>query len=162
MRHNIFIITGVKQTGKTTALLHAITTNKTICKGILTPVINGKRHIYNIENGLYTNIETHNSHNYTIGKFSFDIAIMDEYAALLIDWALQPQTQCLIIDEIGPLELVHYKGFYKALLTILQLNNPLHLVLIVRPSLLHQTITLCKPYAIKWQVLHKHDILSII
>jgi nucleoside-triphosphatase THEP1 len=162
MRHNIYFITGVKQIGKTTSLLHAITHSHTTCKGILTPIVNGKRHIYNIERNTYTNIETLNANNYTIGKFSFDKDIIDEHAMLLVDWALEPQTQCIIIDEIGPLELVHYKGFYNALLALLQGGKPLHLVLVIRPSLLHKMITLCEPYATTWQVLHKHDILNIV
>jgi nucleoside-triphosphatase THEP1 len=162
MHRNIYLLTGLKQTGKTSTLLQVLQSNTYNAKGILTPVVNGTRHVYDIANDFYINIETTHADNYHIGRFSFDKTVIDTYANKLVQWSVQQTTRCIIIDEIGPLELNKKAGFYEALITILQQTIVAHTLLVVRPGLLHKIIALCKAYSVDWQVLHKHDILPLI
>ncbi len=102
---NLFILTGPVHTGKTTRLMHWATQQKNI-DGIFQPVIDDKRFIYHIASRTLRQLETNETRDVTmIGKFKF--------SNQTFGWAKKNLTDCInkelewvVIDEIGPLELI--------------------------------------------------------
>ena len=128
------------QTGKTTSLMHFVNKQQG-CTGILSPVINGKRHFYSISTGEYKLMEASEGENeqLEIGKYKFSQAAFD--------WAIQHCQQDLvapqelfILDEIGPLEL-RGEGLSDLLLQLLAKQYVVtNLLLVVRSSMLESFV----------------------
>jgi nucleoside-triphosphatase len=132
---NIYILACEKHSGKTTALLQWIKDKENIA-GILSPDINGERQFYDIEQATYfTMLATENEETLPVGKYIFSEAAFDKANSIL----LAIKNKFIIIDEIGPLELAS-KGFADTLQNILQNNNYLKLLLVVRNELVEDVV----------------------
>jgi len=71
-----------------------------------------------------------------IGPYTFDGTALQQAIDLLRD-AIDEDADLLILDEIGPLELVQGSGF-APVLDELPLQGPGHMLLVVRPSLIQE------------------------
>ena len=109
----IFILSGQIESGKTTALEKWAVSRKDV-KGILTPVIEGKRMFRDIETGrlFRMEIEGSESDGWIIGRFVFSRTQFELAQKILFDAG--DTMGWLVIDEVGPLELLE-KGFFKVI-----------------------------------------------
>lgn len=101
----IIILTGPIQTGKTTALRRAFGDPGGLsARGVLQPVIGGRRHALCLESGETRLLESQaDSDTVHVGRFAFSAATL-AWARACIDGA--PSSEAwLVIDEVGPLEL---------------------------------------------------------
>ena len=120
--------------------MHYVAQNKN-CSGILSPVINGKRHFYDIELKEYKLMEALESEAaiLEIGKYKFSQSAFS-WAEKKLDAKLKSTTELLIIDEIGPLELKG-QGFADFLKKNLKTNTPiLNLLIVVREQAVKQVL----------------------
>lgn len=121
MRNRIYILSDSLHSGKTT-LLHKWIETKDDVSGFLSPVIEGKRHFFNIKTGESKLLEVESS-NLKIGKYFFDEKVF-QWAIDEIEIALKDKRNYLILDEIGPLEIKFEQGFHSL---IKKLQNSDHL-----------------------------------
>ncbi len=148
---NVIILTGDKQSGKTSFLKNWCTTQQNIA-GILTPIIDSKRCFYDIEKGAFYNMEVAanpplNDGILTVGKYFFSQQNFTKAATTLMDACGNNKLKYLIIDEIGPLELKQQKGFYQALLFVLQhLQKTVQLIIVVRQNCIEDMVQLLNNY----------------
>ncbi|MBW8359531.1 MAG: NTP transferase domain-containing protein [Weeksellaceae bacterium] len=145
---NIFILSGRKGSGKTTSLLRWAEKSINIT-GFLSPKIDGKRSFQNLKTWELRPMENKNS-TLKVGKYVFDEETFS-WAAEELYLQFQGDTEWLVIDEIGPLEVRKQQGFHEFLLKILHENGPLKpkLLFVVRDTLVdefldHYKITSCK------------------
>ena len=138
MKHNIVLLTGETQSGKTT-LLQSFCKTYSNTGGILTPVVNGKRKFYNIRTKEVFNMEAFGAEEQLyVNKYIFTAAAFKKGASQLLAASKQNENQYLIVDQVGPLEIRLQQGFYAALQEILQLGLYRILILVVRPSLIRE------------------------
>ena len=137
---NVFLLKGPVHSGKTTAL-------KEFCMGrlktggVLSPVINGKRHFFDIETKETFVMEAISSESNIIqtGKFVFSEAAFNR-ANNIIQSCISRKFELIVIDEIGPLEL-RGKGFAETLQHLLSLSLPnTNLLLVVRENIVDDVI----------------------
>jgi len=138
----IFLLTGPKNSGKSTRLMNWIQ-KETNAAGIVCPRSKGKRELYSVHANNYKEFEVDNDSspvvnigNYNFLKESFDWAENE----LLKTTELKPQW--LVIDEVGPLEL-QGKGFDKVIRQLIprpELKET-NLLLVVRESLVDEVLT---------------------
>ena len=136
--NNIIILTGDIQTGKTTFLYYWIK-GKANVAGILTPVKKGKRFFYDIADDIYSDMETTGKGEAVlkVGRFVFSANAFKIASDKLLLWSNENKWGYIIIDEIGPLELNQHKGFYNALMQLIEhLNTRQVLLLVVRTTML--------------------------
>lgn len=133
----IVILTGAKQSGKSTRLLQW-SEHKNI-GGFLTLIVSGKRMLFSLPQKVYSPFESAQSNEQTIsvGRYHLLTSTFDQMNNHLInqsnnlfDW--------LIIDEVGPLELKG-EGIYPGLTHLLN-DSSVPLVLVVREGLVQQVI----------------------
>lgn len=132
----IFILSGAVHTGKTTRLMQWSMTQKNI-DGIFQPVVNEKRFIFHISSKTLKLLETVDSDNITeIGSYKFSKETFAWTQEILLK-TFQSNCNCLIIDEIGPLEL-KMQGLEPAITEILSKveNSKMNVLLVVRDSIL--------------------------
>lgn len=144
---NVLIITAPTKSGKTTFLTKWIA-NRNDVTGILTPVKNGKRYFHNISDNSFFEMESadKNENVLTIGNYLFSVAAFKKASAILTE-PIANNISFLIIDEIGPLEMLEHKGFYNALKKILDYTyKKLQIIIVVRESLINKVTTLCNEY----------------
>lgn len=132
---DVYIVTGEKQSGKTTRLLNAIQ-NRDDVYGMLTPDVDGKRFFMNVRTKELWPMEAAEAEAnvLTIGKYRFSKAAFQKAISVLEAEANQ-QNGWLIVDELGPLELKK-SGFYNTVRDLLNTNTPLKIILVIRQSLL--------------------------
>ena len=109
-RNNIIIFSKAIQTGKTTALFNLIKKYEHV-GGFLTPDVNGKRMLYDIEHDKYHEFETKDDVAHPtqkIGKFTFVEKAFDKAKNIINQYNNEA---LMIIDEVGKLELEMDKGF---------------------------------------------------
>lgn len=142
----IVILTGEKQSGKSTTLLTWIE-DKNI-GGFLTPVVSGKRMLFSLPEKVYHPFESTESHeqSITVGRYHLlksAFHIMNKHlvqqSSTMFDW--------LVIDEVGPLEL-NEEGVYAGLLHVLH-NTNIPLLLVVREGLVQQVVEKFKPNTVE-------------
>ena len=135
----IRILTGEIKTGKTTTLANWVK-NKSNVGGILTPVKNGVRCFYSILDETYFAMQAteNDKETLTIGKFVFSVSAFEEASLQLQKCTTNANLKYLIIDEIGPLELIDNLGFYNLLITLLKMNRDWELILVVRLAMLQK------------------------
>ena len=137
---NIYILSGTVHSGKTTALI-SFCSDRLLTGGILSPVINGKRHFFDIETKETFQMEAGPAEVNIIqtGKYVFSVAAFKK-AVNLLQSCISKNPELIIIDEIGPLEL-RGKGFAETLRQILSLSLPkTNLLLVVREKLVDDVI----------------------
>ena len=148
---NVIILTGDKQSGKTTFLKNWCVTQQYIA-GILTPIVDDKRCFYDIETTAFSNMEvaTHpplNEGILIVGKYFFSQQNFAKAATTLMDACANSSLKYLIIDEIGPLELKQQKGFNQALLFVLEhLQKKVQLIIVVRQNCIEDIVQLLNVY----------------
>jgi len=136
---NVYIFTGDIKTGKTTRLQKWVGENPD-ADGILSPVIDGCRHIVSVKKDETKVLEYHGDDksialtkigNYNFLKTVFEWGREELYKAFL------KKPKWLIIDEIGPLEL-RGEGLEPEVSRILNddANDETNVVLVVRKPLL--------------------------
>lgn len=132
----VYILSSEKQTGKTT-FLKEWSKEKENIQGILTPInLNGKREFYNIATKDFFPMEISNEEEESlqVGKFNFSKNNFEK-ASTQINNACKQNPNFLIIDEIGPLEIIQQKGFYTTLIQVLaNISHKTILILVARPS----------------------------
>jgi molybdopterin-guanine dinucleotide biosynthesis protein A len=145
---NIFILSGGTGSGKTTNLLRWAENSVTI-SGFVSLKIDGQRFFQNLKSGEIRPMENKNS-TLKVGKYVFDEKTFS-WAADELYRQFDSDTEWLIIDEIGPLEVRKQQGFHELLLKILHENGTLKpkLLFVVRDALVdefldHYRITSCK------------------
>jgi nucleoside-triphosphatase THEP1 len=163
----IYILTGDIRTGKTTALLNWASTRKDV-DGILCPDNeNGKRYFLKVKPQKEIELEVdseaseESEETITIGPFYFLKSAFEEANEFLLSLTSKNESQYLIIDELGKLELKN-EGLHdsaKVLIPDFMFNDTRHLVLVVRESLLdkifeHYTIS-------EYSILKKEDLTSL-
>jgi nucleoside-triphosphatase THEP1/ABC-type thiamin/hydroxymethylpyrimidine transport system permease subunit len=125
----IFILTGPKQTGKTTSLMSWLVGRSDVT-GILTPVVNGLRFFMNAKTKEQFNMEAERgeAETLTVGRFIFSKNNFDKAAQIIRE---DMDTEgWLVIDEIGPMELKG-EGFCEVLKEVLAGGNSGEKVLLV-------------------------------
>lgn len=139
LNNKIYIFSDKIGLGKTTLLKNWFENNENI-SGFLSPKINGKRVFENLETGEQRPLEVENS-SLQIGKYSFDPGVFSWAESELLK-QLNSKKECLIIDEIGPLEIRKEKGFNDLILRILndEFSNSPKIVFVVRDFMVQEFI----------------------
>lgn len=124
------------------------------CAGILSPIINKKRHMYSILSDESRCLEIDNLHSpeypgnedfkniITIGKYNFSTEVFGWAREHLLH-AAESKKKWLIIDEIGPLELKD-QGLEPAISQVFQnykLSKNNRILLVVRENLVSYVIS---------------------
>jgi nucleoside-triphosphatase len=144
---SIYLFSRPVHSGKTTTLLQWCSRQNNI-RGVLMPDINGSRKILNIKTKEIFDIECTDAGNSkepltSVGRFSFYTAAFEKANLILLD-ALTQNTDWLVIDEAGKLEL-DGKGFYNSIAKAIDLyNNETragNLLITVRDSLCNDVIS---------------------
>jgi nucleoside-triphosphatase THEP1 len=158
----LILLTGEKQTGKTTALVSWIKHRENVA-GILTPVVNGKRLFYSINDSSYYDMEAapNEKNVLSVGKFQFSATAFTKTEELISAWSNQSHWNWIIIDEIGPLELVQQKGLYNSFRKLIQATGKYNLLIVVRPSLIQQVLELISPSSWKIEVINTDQLPTI-
>ena len=158
----LILLTGEKQTGKTTALFSWIKNHENVT-GILTPILNGKRFFYSINDSAYYDMEAAPGEKdiLSVGKFQFSGAAFNKTEKLINNWSNQPQWEWIVVDEIGPLEIVQKKGLYKSFTGLIQAPGKYNLLMVVRPTLIQQIIQMPDTSLWKVETIEK-DQLSVL
>ncbi len=143
MNPNLMILTAAVQSGKTTAIQTRIKTENKPISGILTPDIDGKRMLKNLETGViypFQIPEAANENAIRIGRFIFSQETFKRGQEILIELCREMDT-LIIIDEIGKLEL-RGEGFEPALTRFVQYHQSSQtpVLLVVRDYLLEVVI----------------------
>jgi nucleoside-triphosphatase len=135
----VYILKGEVGSGKTTCLM-------TYCKGkkntggILSPVINGKRHFLDISGNEMKLMESsEETETLNIGRYKFSAKAF-EWANKILIGCMNKNYETIIIDEIGPLEL-QGKGFAETLKFFL-IHNEIKsdLLLVIRENLVNEVL----------------------
>ena len=140
---SIYIFTGEIKTGKTTRLQKWVGENPD-ADGILSPVIDGCRHIVSVKSNETRVLEYHGDDKSTeltkIGNYNF-LSSVFEWGRGEVYKAYLQKPKWLIIDEIGPLEL-RGEGLEPEVSRILNddANSETNVVLVVRKPLLETVI----------------------
>ena len=112
----IHILTGPIRSGKTTTLLNWIKDKKDAA-GILTPDVDGFRHFMNIATRQLFKMEaSENEEKIVVGRFAFSKNNFNRANEILLNETFNDGW--LIIDEIGPLELIGH-GYNESIIFLL-------------------------------------------
>ena len=153
----IYILSGDIRSGKTTALLNWSKGLHDV-DGLLCPDgENDKRYFLKIKSQKEIELEAkvESKNTISIGPFLFLKSAFNEANNYLLEVNERREFKCLVIDELGKLELKNEGLHYAAKVLIPQylVNEHFHLILVIRVSLLD---LLLKHYAIS-----KYKLLSI-
>lgn len=137
---NIFTFSKPIHSGKTTSLMNWCKEKKNV-KGILMPEVDGLKYFYDIEQNKIFNAEILNDSKLVdelqiIGNYRFSYAAFEK-ANHIIKNSIMLNTDWLIIDEIGKLELQE-KGFHSSLKSILTSSSKINLLIVVRDTLIKE------------------------
>ena len=158
----LILLTGEKQTRKTTALF-SWTKNRENVTGILTPVVNGKRFFYSIDDSVYYDMEAgpEEKNILSVGKFQFSATAFNRTEELITNWRDQPQWKWIVVDEIGPLEVVQKKGLYNSFMRLIQSPAKYNLLFVVRPTLVQQVLQIPDPFFWKIEVINIDQLANL-
>ena len=137
---SIFIISGPVHSGKTTRLISWLN-NKNNLYGILSPVIDDKRYLLDINSYEKRILEVSGKRDHegviTVGKYKFAKSVFEWGCEVIIN-SIEENPEWIVIDEVGPLEL-QGEGLAKAVNRVFSHQNILgrtNLVIIVRDYLM--------------------------
>lgn len=139
----IVLLTGPIKSGKTTRLMRWALSQKNL-DGILQPVIEEKRFLYNIGSRTLKQLEIEGSRQINdfieIGKYKFSTQTFEWAKKIILD-SFEKELDYLIVDEIGKLEL-EGKGFEPAIREIISKRERFSgkIIFVVRDSLLEKFI----------------------
>jgi nucleoside-triphosphatase THEP1 len=145
--NRIYILTQAVNSGKTTTLQQWLRNKNIKAGGILTPDKDGKRHIYDIAEDKYYGFEVDGSypeeHTLEIGKYRFSKEGF-EIAQQILLRSLKQDTEWLIIDEVGKLELEERTGLEPAVSQVIKAysngQTKGSLLLVIRNYLLDEAV----------------------
>lgn len=161
MNNNITILTAGKQAGKTTFLTLWSKGRKDV-DGILTPVLNGQRHFYNIADGSDFKMESlMQEDSLAVGNYRFSVKAFEQASKMLLEKSKNRSVNTLIIDEIGPLEIEQRKGLYAVFCELLKSQSHQALLIVVRPSLIEKVSALLKTYDKDVNVIQLNELNAI-
>ncbi|MGD1840309.1 MAG: nucleoside-triphosphatase [Thermonemataceae bacterium] len=148
----IYLLTGPIGTGKTTQLTKWVAQQQQVA-GILSPVIEGKRHLQDITSGASQLLEATatTQQPVQVGRYTFDETVFT-WARACLQEALKKSPRYLIIDEIGKLEL-RQEGLEPAVTEVLQAYQQqasFDLILVIRDTLLEKSIAHYTLTAFRW------------
>ncbi|RED46853.1 NTP hydrolase family protein [Winogradskyella eximia] len=159
----IYILTGAVRTGKTTALLEWCK-NRDDVDGVLCPDnAEGKRYFLEVKSKNEFELETELDTEaiIEIGNFKFLKSGFEKANAYLLAVALENESQYLIIDELGKLEL-RKEGLHDSaekLISNYESNENKHLILVVRDYLLDTVLT---HYSIsEYKILEREELKNL-
>ncbi len=133
----IYILAEEKGSGKSTSLYNLAVKYPGKVSGIVTPLNEGGRYFFLIENNEFIPLETDRAENaLKVGRFYFRKEAFAKAADSLK--FLPGGDKLIILDEIGPLEL-REEGFYSLLRTILR-REEFKLLLAVRKYFLNEIL----------------------
>ena len=141
---SVYIYTGEIKTGKTTRLQKWVNENPD-ADGILSPVIDGYKHLVSVKSNETRLLEYHGDDKLIeltkIGNYNFLTSVFEWGRGELYNAYLR-KPQWLIADEIGPLEL-RVEGLEPEVSRILNddANDETNVVLVVRKPLLETVIS---------------------
>jgi molybdenum cofactor guanylyltransferase len=133
----IFLLIGKVRTGKTTRLAKWIEDNTTFTSfsGILSPVINGKKFLKNLETGELLPLETAVEPDIIkTGSYSLSKKTL-EYGKEILQKCLSDNKEWIIIDEFGKLENED-QGLNPSISRLLASNISANLLIVIRESLM--------------------------
>lgn len=151
---NIYIVTGPIQTGKTTRLFKFVNEHKSI-DGILSPIVDEKRHLYHISSHTLKLLEVPKSNKtIAVGKYHFLKETFNWANEKLIE-SFNNSPEWLIIDEAGKLEMTN-KGLNKAINYTLKnsKNSSTKIVLVIRDYLLNEILKKYKIWENEYKILN--------
>jgi nucleoside-triphosphatase THEP1 len=131
----VYLYTGPVKSGKSGRLFNWAKT-KVDVSGILSLMINDKKHLYSISQKQSKCLEIDSDNAIRIGRYRFDPDVFG-WARKQLAADLKTNPKILIIDEVGPLE-INGKGLEPAVLNVLGLAKEipgLILVLVVRETM---------------------------
>ena len=112
------------------------------CGGILTPDIEGLRHLYNVKTGTtiaWQKPVSDAPDDVLVGRFVFDSTAFDQAVGWLDDHLKDSPIKCMILDEVGPLELSG-KGWDTWLRKALANPSEKEFILVVREGLVDKVV----------------------
>jgi len=137
---SIFVISGPVHSGKTTRLLSWLKNNNNLY-GILSPEINGRRYLLNINSNEKRILEVSGKEDHkdviTVGNYEFDKSVFEWGCNVIIE-SIEENPEWIVIDEVGHLEL-QGDGLARAVNKVFSHQNILvrtNIVLVVRDYLL--------------------------
>ncbi len=138
MQKNIYILSAPIQTGKTTSIINWSKDNKEIT-GIVQPIVDGRRHIIDLASNESRPLEADESAEniVRVGNFVFSKATF-EWAKVVLLHAMKEESEWLVVDEVGKLELAG-KGLEPAVnytINEYKLHRSGNLIIVVRDYLL--------------------------
>lgn len=158
---NLFILTGPKHSGKTTALLTQFSGNPLV-GGFLSPILDGKRYFFCLSNQSWFPMEEpeNETDELPIGRYRFSKNAFSIAEAWFLDDQKMAAKKLLILDEAGPLELQEM-GFSQLLTQYLA--NPDHpdLLVVVREELVLPFTQKWKVSPVQWQILTLPNISAL-
>lgn len=134
----IIILSGEKQSGKTTNLMRRFAKSNEV-GGVLMPVIDGIRHFYDLASKETWKAETdqNKENSFSVGRFTFSVEAFKKANQAII--SAIGKFPIVIIDEIGPLEIKQKLGLHPAFEFCLKNRKDIRfLILVVRPSLVEE------------------------
>lgn len=142
---NIYILTGPVRSGKTTQLQQWLAGGITAA-GILTPDVKGTRMLYDIAAQKYHAFavdESYGGEKISVGRFLFSKNAFRQGKEILAR-PLTPQTEWMVIDEAGKLEIEQGEGWEPMVLRLVAAYKAdlykRNLLLVVRESLLEKAL----------------------
>lgn len=139
MAPSIYILSQPIQTGKTTLLMNWLQSQPSV-KGFLTPDVDGKRKLYDIEQDTYHDLQLNDTdEGIHIGRFVFDGTVF-KMGRDIIRLATHEQPEWIVVDEIGRLEMDRKEGLEPEISNVIEhfKTNTTHakLLLVIRDYLL--------------------------
>lgn len=145
--HKIYILSEAIHSGKTTQLQQWLRNKDYQVSGILTPDKDGKRKLYDIARNEYHELEIEDElpeeEIEKIGKYRFGKAGFRK-AQEILRRSIKENSEWMIVDEVGKLELDNKEGLEPALGEVIQFyregNAKGKLILVIRNYLLDEAV----------------------
>jgi len=162
----IFVLTGPVRSGKTSSLMQLVQDFPS-AGGILTPVIEKKRYLYGVREGVYYRFECNNENEESaeilrVGSYRLYKDAFKRGGDLILENFRDEDCSLILVDEIGKLEL-NGEGFDTSIRQLLKLwkaeDCTKVIIFIVREYLLNQVI---HSYGIGGAILIRKEQLSEI
>ncbi len=141
----MFILSGSVHSGKTTRLIKWLK-DKNNVQGIISPIVDGKRYLVNINSDEKRKLEidsfSSQENVIKVGNYIFDKSVFEWASKIILD-AIKSNPDWLIIDEVGPLELQD-EGLAKAVNKVFSEKDYLlktNVVFVVRDRLLNDFLS---------------------
>lgn len=163
----IYLLTGDRQSGKTTSLLNWIKDHQNTISGILSPIESGGRCFYSISREMsfpfsvidnaFTDDEVLKIGKYIFYKSAFEKAVYE------IEEGIKSNSEYVIIDELGPLEL-QKKGFYnitKKCINASRSKNSPHFIFVIRNFLLDEMVEFFNINKDEFKIITTENIFNI-